>query len=97
MTWYYAYSQDLWPAMISVALTIFLGFYSWNRRNVPGAKAFAIGCLFATLWVIGSILEIAALDFSTKVFWVKFHAGKCFGCILFQAETNHFTHDHLIF
>ncbi len=74
MTWYYAYNQDLWPAMISVALTIFLGFYSWNRRNVPGAKAFAIGCLFAMLWAIGSSLEIAALDFSTKVFWLKFHA-----------------------
>ncbi|MHB1483433.1 MAG: histidine kinase N-terminal 7TM domain-containing protein [Saccharofermentanales bacterium] len=74
MTWYYAYSQDLWPAIISLALAIFLGFYSWNRRHVPGAKAFAIGCLFAVFWVIGSCLEIAALDFSTKVFWIKFHA-----------------------
>ncbi|MBE0451861.1 MAG: hypothetical protein IBX70_13625 [Clostridia bacterium] len=26
------------------------------------------------LWGIGSSLEIAALDFSTKVFWMKFHA-----------------------
>jgi PAS domain S-box-containing protein len=60
--------------MISVALTIFLGIYSWNRRNVHGAKAFAIGCLFAMLWGIGSSLEIAALNFSTKVFWMKFHA-----------------------
>lgn len=74
MTWDYAYSQDIWPAMISVALTIFLGLYSWNRRNVTGAKAFAIGCLFAMLWAIGSSLEIAALDFSTKIFWMKFHA-----------------------
>ena len=74
MTWYYAYSQDLWPAMISVALTIILGFYSWYRRNIPGAKAFAIGCLFAMLWSIGTSLEIAAVDFSTKVFWIKFHA-----------------------
>jgi len=74
MTWHYAYSQDLWPAMISVALSITLGLFSWHRRNVPGAKAFAIGCLFAMLWSIGSSLEIAALDFSTKVFWVKFHA-----------------------
>ena len=74
MTWNYAFSQDLWPAMISVALTIILGIYSWYRRNVPGARAFAIGCLFAMLWSIGSCLEIAALDFSTMVFWVKFHA-----------------------
>ena len=74
MVWYYAYSQDLWPAMISVTLTIILGLYSWHRRNVPGARAFAIGCFFAMLWAIGSSLEIAALDFSTKVFWIKFHA-----------------------
>ena len=74
MIWYYAYSQDLWPAMISVTLSLILGLYSWRRRNVPGAKAFAIGCLFATLWAIGSSLEIAALDFTTQVFWLKFHA-----------------------
>ena len=63
MTWHYAYSQDLWPAMISGALAIMLGFYSWHRRHVPGAKAFVIGCLFAALWVLGSCMEIAALDF----------------------------------
>lgn len=74
MTWHYAYNQDLWPAMISVILAIILGLYSWYRRNVPGARAFAIGCLFAMLWAIGSCLEIAAQDFSTKVFWIKFHA-----------------------
>ena len=74
MTWHYAYSQDLWPAMISVGLTIILGIYSLYRRKVPGAIAFAIGCLFAMLWSIGSCLEIAALDFTTKVFWIKFHA-----------------------
>lgn len=74
MTGYYAFSQDLWPAMISVALAIILGFYSLYRRKVPGAIAFAIGCLFATLWAFGSCLEIAALDMTTKIFWLKFHA-----------------------
>lgn len=74
MTWEYAYNQDLWPAMVSVALTLYLGFFSWRRRKVPGARAFAIGCLFAMLWSIGSSLEIAAVDFSTKVIWIKFHA-----------------------
>lgn len=74
MTWEYAYSQDLWPAMVSVFLTFYLGYFSWRRRKVPGALAFAVGCFFAMLWTIGSCLEIAAVDFSTKVFWVKFHA-----------------------
>ena len=74
MTWHYAYDQDLWPAMTSGILTIIVGFYSWHRKNVPGAKAFVVGCIFASLWVVGAIMEIAALDFSTKVFWLKFHA-----------------------
>ena len=74
MTWEYAYTQDLWPAMVSFALTLYLGLFSWRRRKVPGAKAFAIGCLFAMLWSIGSSLGIAAVDFSTKVIWLKFHA-----------------------
>ena len=74
MTWGYAYSPDLWPAMVSFALTLYLGLFSWRRRRVLGAKAFAIGCFFAMLWSIGSSLEIAAIDFSTKVFWIKFHA-----------------------
>lgn len=74
MTWNYSYSQDLWPALISVVLTIYLGLFSWRRRKVPGAAAFAVGCLFALLWSIGSSLEIAATDFLTKVFWLKFHA-----------------------
>ena len=74
MTWEYTYSQDLWPAMVSVALTIYLGIFSWHRRKVPGAIAFAVGCLFAMFWSVGTCLEIAAVDFSTKVFWFKFHA-----------------------
>lgn len=74
MTWSFVLRQDLWPALVSVALTIILGTYSWVRRNVPGAKAFAIGCLFAMLWSVGSSLGIAASDFADKVFWLKFHA-----------------------
>jgi PAS domain S-box-containing protein len=74
MNWHYAFSQDLWPAMISVALAVILGVYSLYRRKVPGAMAFAIGCLFAMLWAIGACMEIAAVDFAAKVFWLQFHA-----------------------
>lgn len=74
MTWEYNYNQDLWPAMVSIVLTLCLGIFSWRRRKLPSAKAFAIGCFFAMLWSIGSSLEIAAVDFLTKVFWIKFHA-----------------------
>ena len=72
MSWAYDYDPHLWPALISLALVIFLGRYSWRRRGLPGAKPFAFACLFAALWALGAALEISAQDFSTQVFWVKF-------------------------
>ncbi len=74
MTWPYFYSPDIWPALITLALTIFLGSYSWSRRYIPAAKPFIIACLIGGLWTLGAIMELLAVDFSTKVFWVKFQA-----------------------
>jgi signal transduction histidine kinase len=68
----YSYSSELWPSLISLVLTIFLGVYSLQRRHVPGAKPFAFACLFGALWASGTALETASLDFSTQVFWIKF-------------------------
>jgi signal transduction histidine kinase len=68
----YSFSSDLWPALITVILIIFLGSYSWHRRNIPGAKPFVIGCIFGALWALGALLEISGNDFTTKVFWIKF-------------------------
>lgn len=68
----YAYNANLWPVLITLALLIFLGWYSWHRRNVPGAKPFIIGCTFSTLWALGSLLEVSAVDLPAKVFWAKY-------------------------
>lgn len=70
----YLYNIDIWPALITLALTIFLGAYSWRRRNVPAAKPFTIACVFGGLWTLGVILELSAVNFSTQVFWKKFQA-----------------------
>ena len=74
MTWPYFYSSDIWPALITLALTIFLGSYSWSRRHIPAAKPFVVACFIGGLWTLGAILELSAVNFSTKVFWVKFQA-----------------------
>ncbi len=74
MNWSYAYDPDLWPVLISGALIAFLGWYSWHRRSIPGALPFAFGSLFGALWDLGAVFEIAAVDFSTKIFWAKFQA-----------------------
>ena len=70
----YSYSAEIWPALLTLVLIIYLGGYSWRRRHVPAAKPFVLACFWAGLWAIGSILEILALDYSVKVFWIKFQA-----------------------
>ncbi len=90
MNWSYTYSSDIWPALITLALTIYLGSYSWSRRHIPAAKLFTIACLLAGIWTLGVILELLAVNFSTKVFWVKFQAiwelpaGAVIACFIFQ-------------
>jgi PAS domain S-box-containing protein len=74
MTWPYSYSSDIWPALITLALVIYLGSYSFSRRYIPAAKPFAVACFIGGLWTLGAILELMAVNFSTKVFWVKFQA-----------------------
>jgi signal transduction histidine kinase len=72
MNWDYTYDPHIWPALITLAITITLGLYSWRHRHILAAKPFTIAVLFGALWTLGAILEISAVDFSTKVFWLKF-------------------------
>jgi PAS domain S-box-containing protein len=70
----YSYSPDIWPALITLALAIYLGAYSWRRRKIAAAKPFSVACYLGVFWTLGVILELSAVDFSTKVFWLKFQA-----------------------
>jgi len=70
----YSYTPGIWPALITLAIVVYLGSYSWRRRDIPAAKPFALACLLGGFWTIGVILELLAVDFSTKVFWLKFQS-----------------------
>jgi PAS domain S-box-containing protein len=74
MNWAYSYTSDIWPALITLAIVIYLGLYGWRRRHIPAAKPFIIACVLCGLWSLGAILEISALNFSTQIFWKKFQA-----------------------
>jgi len=86
----YAYTTDLWPALIAFALVSCLGSYAWRRRQIPAAKPFVLACLLGGFWMLGVILELSAVDFSTKVFWVRFQAlwqlpvGATIACFILQ-------------
>jgi PAS domain S-box-containing protein len=68
----YAYTPQIWPSVITTLMLIALAVYSWHRRSVPGALPFCIALIFGTLWMIGISMEVAAVDASTQIFWIKF-------------------------
>ena len=47
---------------------------SARRRNVPDATSLMIASLFTAAWAFGSLLETAAVDPGTKIFWFKYQA-----------------------
>jgi PAS domain-containing protein len=69
---HYAYSDYLWLPLSVTVLTAFLSWYGWRRRPVPAALPFSVGALFAALWALGALLEAAAVDPATKIFWLRF-------------------------
>ncbi len=72
MNWSYAYDPYVWPALVTIAVAIFLGVYAWRHRNMTGARFFAISCLLVIIWVVGSMAQATAVDVTSGVFWFKF-------------------------
>ena len=71
----YAYTPDIWPPLATIALVAVLGIYSWRlRRTAPGARFFAVTCLFWLLLLLGAVGEIAAVDPAARIAWHTFQA-----------------------
>lgn len=70
----YSYNPEIYPALITLFLIVYLGAYSWQRRNIPAAKPFMMACVFGGFWTIGAILEILASNYTGKVFWIMYQA-----------------------
>lgn len=71
MTWNYAYNSEIWPSLLTVFLMLGMALYSSFRRNIPGVLPFMTACIFGAVWAAGSVMEYAAADLATKIFWVK--------------------------
>lgn len=74
MTWSYAYTPVIWPSVVTVIGLLVLSNYSWHRRSVPGALAYATYCLLAIPMLVAKIVAYLAIDFETKVYWFKAEA-----------------------
>ncbi len=74
MGWSYSYSSEVWPALLTLALVVYLGMYSWQRRDIPAARPFTLVCVLGVCWTAGVILEILSVSLPVKVFWLQFQA-----------------------
>ena len=55
--------------LISTIITLYLAFYSWNRRSNPNALYFSFLMLAVSIWSITGAFEMATVSFSTKILW----------------------------
>jgi signal transduction histidine kinase len=64
----------IWPHFATLFLLGALGWYSWRRGTVPGARPLSFACLFQALWVIGAAAELVAPGIPAKIAWFQFQA-----------------------
>ncbi len=72
MNWPYAYTPYIWPVLVCAVIAAGAGIYSLHWRSKPGAVPLALTCLFALIWAAGGLLELAAVDRATRIFWYAF-------------------------
>ncbi len=67
----FQYIPYLWLLGISLAILLFLAFFSLRYRKVTGSKAFGLCMLNFAFWTFANGLEMAGTDLSTKLFWAN--------------------------
>ena len=65
----YAYVPAIWPPLVAALILAWLAVYSWRRRDVPAVIPFVAISAFASLTLLSTALEAAAVLPPIKVFW----------------------------
>lgn len=66
------FSPNLFVLYFSFFISLFLGVWGIKNRKKPAALQFGLSMLCLTLWTFGFILELAGIDFKTKLIWYNF-------------------------
>jgi len=70
MTWHFTIYTPIF--ILNVILSIWLAIMVWQRRDVPGARVFAVMVLASGLWSFSRVLEAGVNEVWAKMFWGKF-------------------------
>ena len=55
--------------LISTSITLYIAFYSWNKRLNPNAYFFSLVMVAVSIWSICGAFEMASVDMATKIIW----------------------------
>jgi len=69
-----SYTPYLWPVLLSLGFLIAVDVYSWRRRQVPGARWFAIALAFGIAWAVcdGLFLVVTNLAARELLFHIRY-------------------------
>ncbi len=75
MTIAYAYTPAIWPPLGATILLAVIGLYGWRRRDVFGAKWLVASTAIGALWMLGFVLEAAAMAPAATLAWYRFQTA----------------------
>lgn len=55
--------------LISTSITLYLSFYSWNKRLNPNAYFFSLVMVAVSIWSICEAFQMASVSMATKILW----------------------------
>lgn len=90
---HFQYIPYMLPLVASAFTSLSLGVYAllW-RRNVKGATSFILSMIVVTIWSSGNALEMAGVDFQTKLFWANIqYFAYCYSPVTLLALCMQFT------
>ncbi len=89
----FQYTPYILPLFASASVSLSLGIYALlRRRNSKGAASFILSMLVVTIWSSGNALEMASVDFSTKLFWANIqYFAYCYSPVTLLAMCMEFT------
>src|SRR5512140_37260 len=57
------------PILVSISISVALGWYLVGQRNVVGARSFGAVLLLEMSWTIGLLFELISPNLNEKIFW----------------------------
>jgi PAS domain S-box-containing protein len=94
----FKYIPYIWPLFASAFISLSLGIYALLSQRVKGTVSFILSMFVVTIWSSCNALEMASIDFPTKLFWANMqYFAYCYSPVTLLVMCMQFTgYDKLV-